>query len=97
MRLIPCTMEDSKLSAAQVVKLLFDNIVGFFGVPKELGHDRDPRFTAHLWGELWHIPSTKTSASSTFHPHSDWKVSVPIACSNKAYMHTFIKNLCQHS
>ena len=45
-------MGEDKLSAAQVVKLLFENIVRFFGVPKELAYDRDPRFTAHLWREL---------------------------------------------
>ena len=71
MRLIPCTMGEDKLSAAQVAKLLFENIVRFFGVPKKLVHDHDPRFTAHLWHELWHILGTKTSASTTFHPQSD--------------------------
>ena len=40
-------------------------------MPKELVHDRDARFTAHLWRELWHILSTKTSASTTFHPQRD--------------------------
>ena len=44
------------------------NIVRFFGVPKKLVHDHDPRFTAHLWRELWYILGTKTSASTTFHP-----------------------------
>ena len=67
-RLIPCSMGEDKLSAAQVAKLLFENIVRFFGVPKELVHDRDPRFTAHLWRELWRILGTKTSASTAFHP-----------------------------
>ena len=47
-----------KLSAAQVTKLLFENIVRFFGLPKELAHDSDPRLTAHLWRKLWHILST---------------------------------------
>ena len=50
--LIPCTMGEDKLSAAQVAKLQCENIVRFIGVPKELIHDRDPRFTAHLWREL---------------------------------------------
>ena len=50
--LVPCTMGEDKLSAAQVAKLLFENIIRFFGVPKELVHDHNPRFTAHLWREL---------------------------------------------
>ena len=64
-------MGEDKLSAAQVVKLLFENIVRFFGILQELVHDRDPRFTAHLWRELWLILGTKTSASTAFHPQSD--------------------------
>ena len=70
-RLIPCTMGEDKLLAAKVAELLFENIVRFFGVPKELVHDRDPRFTAHLWHELWCILGTKTSASTAFYPLSD--------------------------
>ena len=50
--LIPYTMGGDKLSAAQVAKLLFENIVRFFVVPKELVCDRDLRSTDHLWHEL---------------------------------------------
>ena len=49
--LIPYTMGEDKLLAAQVAKLLFENIVRLFGVAKELVHNSDPRFTAHLWHE----------------------------------------------
>ena len=68
MHLIPCTMGKGKLAASQVAKLLFENNVRFFEVPKELVHDRDPRFTAHLLCELWHNLGIKTSASTEFHP-----------------------------
>ena len=68
MHLIPCTIGEDKLSAAQVLELLFENIVSFFGMPKELVHDCNPRFTAQLWHELWYIFGTKSSASTAFHP-----------------------------
>ena len=71
--LIPCTMGEDKLSAAQVTKLLFENIARSLGVPKELLHDRDTRFTADLWRELQCILCTKTSASTAFNPQSDWQ------------------------
>lgn len=64
-------MGEDKLSAAKVARLLFENIVRFFGVPKEFVHDRDPRFTSTLWRELWKILGTKTSASTAFHPQTD--------------------------
>ena len=40
-------------------------------MPKQLVHDRDPRFTSQLWQELWTLLGTKTSASTAFHPQSD--------------------------
>ena len=58
MHLIPFTMGEDKLSAVQVTKLLFENIVRFLGVLKELFHDCDLRFTAQFWRELWHILGT---------------------------------------
>ena len=45
---IPCTIGEDKLLAAQVTKLLFENIARFFWVPKKLIHDCNPRFTAQL-------------------------------------------------
>ena len=69
--LIPYTKGEDKLSAVQVAKLLFENIPRFFLVPKEIVHGRDPRFTTHLWHELWRILGTKTSATIVFHPQSD--------------------------
>ena len=66
--LIPCTIGEGKLLAAQVIELLFEYIVSFFRVPKELVHDNDPRFTAQLWYQLQYVFGTKTSASTTFHP-----------------------------
>ena len=47
--LIPCTMGEDKLLAAQVTKLLFENTIRFFRVPKKLVHDFNPRFTTYLW------------------------------------------------
>ena len=42
-------MGEGKLLAAQVTKLLFENIVRFFRMPKKLVYDRNPRFTAQFW------------------------------------------------
>ena len=51
MHLIPCTMVEDKLSAAQVIKLAFENIVKFFRVPKKLVYNQYTRFTAQIWHE----------------------------------------------
>ena len=73
--LVPCTMGEKKLSAVQIKKLLFVNIVMFFKMPKRFVHDSDPGFIALLWGELWHMLSTLISAFTAFHPSMIFKVS----------------------
>ena len=91
MHLIPYTMGENKLSAAQIAKLLFKHIVRFFGVPKELVHVRDPRFTSHLWRELWHILGSKTSASTAFQTQSDGQ-SERTNCTFEQILHAHIHN-----
>ena len=60
-------------------------------MPKKLVHDCDPRFTAYLWRELQHILSTKTSASTTFHPQSDGQ-SEHTNCMFEQILHVHIYN-----
>ena len=42
-----------------------------YGVPRVVLHDRDPRFTAAFWKELWKILGCKTVFSSAFRPQTD--------------------------
>ena len=44
--LIPCTMSSSALSAEEVAQLFFTHVVHRFGLPGEVVHDHDSRFTA---------------------------------------------------
>ena len=44
--LLSCFVGEGALSTSLVVKLLFHNIIRFFGVPAEVISNRDPRFTA---------------------------------------------------
>ena len=53
MRLVPCFMGEGELSAEQVAHLFFDNVVRTFGLPDEVLHNRNPRFTADFWHQLW--------------------------------------------
>ena len=42
-----------------------------YGVLCVVLHDRDPRFTAAFWKELWKILGCKTVFSLAFHPQTD--------------------------
>mgnify|MGYP000306105644 CR=1 FL=1 len=52
-RLVPVQVGENALSAPEVARLFFENIVFLFGVPASVLTDRDPRFTAAFWSSLW--------------------------------------------
>ena len=66
--LIPCVMGDSALSVGEVAQLFFTHVVHRFGLPGEVVHDRDSRFTADFWQNLWAFLGTRVHLSSAHHP-----------------------------
>lgn len=48
-RLVPVRIGEGELRAEQVARLFFEHVVTIFGVPREVLHDRDPRFTGSFW------------------------------------------------
>ena len=59
------------MSAPAIAKLFFEHVVRLYGVPHVVLHDRDPRFTAAFWKELWKILGYKMVFSLAFHPQTD--------------------------
>ena len=59
------------MSAQVTAKLLFGGIVRHYGLPDEVLHDRDPRFTADFWTALWKAFGSKAVFSSAYHPQID--------------------------
>ena len=70
-RLTPCTHGVGEMSAAAMAKLFFNAVVQHFGLPDDIVHDRDARFTADLWRELWTTMVTKILFSLAYHPQMD--------------------------
>jgi hypothetical protein len=54
-----------------LARLFFDNVVRLHGIPRYIVSDRDPRFTAKLWNQLWTMLGTKLKMSTAFHPQTD--------------------------
>lgn len=50
---------------------LFLNIISQHGLPTSITSDRDPRFTATFWRELFQHLGTKLQFSTAYHPQSD--------------------------
>ena len=62
------TLRAGELSARQVAPLFFQGVVRQFGLPVTMVHDRDPRFTAEFWTELWRTLGSRAIFSSAYHP-----------------------------
>ena len=71
--LSPCFMGEGELSAEHVAQLFFDSVVRAFGMPDEVLHDRDNRFTADFWRHLWDSLGSRAVFSSAYYPQTDGK------------------------
>jgi archaellum component FlaC len=65
---IPATKD---CTAEETARLLFKYVVKYWGLPKNIVSDRDPRFTGKLWTELFKLLGTDLHFSSSFHPQTD--------------------------
>ncbi|KAH9657886.1 Endonuclease [Citrus sinensis] len=57
--------------ADEAARLFVKHIVKFWGVPKSIVNDRDPRFTGRFWTELFKMLGTDLKFSTSFHPQTD--------------------------
>ena len=48
-----------------------DHIFRHYGLPLSIVSDRDPRFTAMFWKELWRLLGTRLAMSVSNHPQTD--------------------------
>ena len=67
-RVVSCYMGDRELLAEQVATLFFNAVVRLFGLPDEVLHDRDSRFTADFWRHLWYTMGSRAVFSFAYHP-----------------------------
>lgn len=66
--IIPCNTE---CTSSDVARMVFDNVIRHWGVPHKIISDRDPRFIAAFWQELWKLIGTKLNMSTAEHPQTD--------------------------
>ena len=62
------SLNTGEMSSEATAELFFEAVVRFYGLPDEALHDRDPRFTADFWRELWKLLGSRAVFSSAYHP-----------------------------
>ncbi|KAG8379886.1 hypothetical protein BUALT_Bualt07G0135900 [Buddleja alternifolia] len=58
-------------TAEEAARAFFKNVVKYWGLPKSIISDRDPRFTGRLWTELLKLLGSELCFSTSFHPQTD--------------------------
>lgn len=59
------------ISALELVSIFIREVVRHHGIPSTIVSDRDPRFTAHFWRQVFEMLRTKLAMSTSFHPETD--------------------------
>jgi len=58
-------------TASDLARILLREVARHHGLPRSIVSDRDPRFIAHFWKDLWSLLRTKLNMSTSYHPQSD--------------------------
>ena len=58
-------------TAEEMTRLFLKHVVKYWGLPKFIINDRNPRFTGKFWMELFKLMGSELHFSTSFHPQTD--------------------------
>ncbi|KAJ9527530.1 hypothetical protein QJQ45_025738, partial [Haematococcus lacustris] len=70
-KMIHAVPTTTTVTAPILARIFFDHVFRLHGLPKVIVSDRDPRFTATFWKELFHLTGTHLNMSTANHPQTD--------------------------
>ncbi|KAG3144953.1 hypothetical protein PI124_g14991 [Phytophthora idaei] len=82
----------AEVTAVQAARLFVDMVFVHHGMPLDIVSDRDPRFTARFWQEVFTLLGTQLSMSTADHPQMDGqteRVNRVLGNLLKSYAHSF--------
>ncbi|GMF82088.1 unnamed protein product [Phytophthora fragariaefolia] len=82
----------AEVTAKQTARLFVDMVFRSHGMPIDIVSDRDPRFTARFWQEVFTLLGTQLSMSTADHPQTDGqteRVNPVLVDALKCYAHSF--------
>jgi hypothetical protein len=59
------------ITSERTARLLINHVIKLHGLPSSIVSDRDPRFTAGMWKEVFKALGVKLGMSSSYHPQTD--------------------------
>ncbi|GMF59175.1 unnamed protein product [Phytophthora fragariaefolia] len=82
----------AEVTAKQKARLFVDMVLRHHGMPIDIVSDRDPRFTARFWQEVFTLLGTQLSMSTADHPQTNGQtecVNRVLVDALKSYAHSF--------
>ncbi|KAG6591156.1 reverse transcriptase [Phytophthora cinnamomi] len=82
----------AEVTAKQTARLFVDMVFKHHSMPTDIVSDRDPRFTANLWQEVFTLLGSQLSLSTADHPQTDGqteRVNRVLVDMLKSYAHSF--------
>ncbi|KAG3129125.1 hypothetical protein PC128_g26902 [Phytophthora cactorum] len=82
----------AEVTVVQTARLFVDMVFKHHGMPLDIVSDRDPRFTARFWQEVFTLLGTQLSMSTADHPQTDGqteRVNRVLGDLLKSYAHSF--------
>ena len=61
----------TSVTAPELARLFYSEVVRHHGIPLSIISDRDARFTSNFWRSLWQQTGTKLAMSTSYHPETD--------------------------
>ncbi|KAG2836140.1 hypothetical protein PC116_g24498 [Phytophthora cactorum] len=82
----------AEVTSVQTARLFVNMVFKHYGMPLDIVSDRDPRFTARFWQEVFTLLGTQLSMSTADHPQTDGhteRVNRVLGDLLKRYTHSF--------
>ena len=65
------TTTTANCKAKEAARIFLQDVVKYWGIPKHIISNRDPRFTGSFWRELFSLLGSELHFSTNFHPQTD--------------------------
>jgi transposase InsO family protein len=70
-KMVHLTAVSENITSQQTAQIFMESVFKLHGMPREIVSDRDPRFNATFWRQVFRLLGSQLSMSTTDHPETD--------------------------